>query len=68
MQSSPVERNELLTLQEAADYVRRSTRTLRRWVAHGELPGAVRVKQTLLVPRASLDAMFVPVVPQAEAA
>lgn len=53
--------SDLLTLVEAAKVVNRSTVTLRRWIRSGDLPGTVRVKQRLLVPRAALLAMYKPV-------
>ena len=59
--SSPIETRELLTLEQAAAYVHRSTRTIRRWVEGGDLPNTVRVKSQLYVPRSDLDAMFRPV-------
>ncbi len=59
--TSPIEVRELLTLEQAAAYVHRSTRTIRRWVEGGDLPNTVRVKTMLLVPRSDLDAMFKPI-------
>ncbi len=50
----------LLTLAEAAEYVRRSTRTVRRWIDDGFLRGAIRIKQKLLIPRSALDALAEP--------
>lgn len=49
-----------LSLREAADRVRRSTRTVRRWVAAGELPRAVVLKGRLLIPAGDLDALYQP--------
>ncbi len=49
-----------LSLTEAATYIQRSTRTVRRWVEEGRLPNAKRVVQRLLIPRADLDALIVP--------
>lgn len=49
-----------LSLAEAADYMKRSTRTVRRWVEEGRLPNAKRVVQRLLIPREDLDALVQP--------
>ena len=49
-----------LSLAEAADYIHRSTRTVRRWVEEGRLPNAKRVVQRLLIPREDLDALVQP--------
>ena len=49
-----------LSLSEAAEYMKRSTRTVRRWVEEGRLPNAKRVVQRLLIPREDLDALVQP--------
>jgi excisionase family DNA binding protein len=62
----PIDRSSLMSLREAAAYVGKSSRTVRRWVACGELPGTLRLKQTLLIPRPALDAMFKPALPASD--
>lgn len=57
--------SELLTVEEAAAFVRRSTRTIRRWVEDGDLPHAVRLKQQIFIPRSDLEALFRPAHPNA---
>jgi excisionase family DNA binding protein len=42
------EHNELLTAQEAADRLRITTRTLRRWIKDGKIT-AIRIGRTLRV-------------------
>lgn len=49
-----------MTLADAAKYIDRSTRTVRRWVEEGRLPNAKRIVQRLLIPRADLDAIIQP--------
>lgn len=63
-----IDRSTLLNLRESAAYVGKSPRTVRRWVALGDLPGTVRLKQSLLIPRPALDAMFKPVLPVSDRA
>jgi len=58
---APVETPALLTVQEAAERARCSTRTIRRWIKDGTLQGAVRVKRRLLVPPEALDALYQPI-------
>lgn len=48
-------RAEVLTLNEAADVLRVSRRTLERMVQRGEFPPAVKVGQQWRVSRAALD-------------
>lgn len=54
----PIDLSQYLTLAQAAERVQRSTRTIRRWVAQGELPRALRIKQRILVAPADLDALY----------
>ncbi len=55
--------NDHLSLSDAASYVGRSTRTVRRWVEDGRLPNAKRVVQRLLIPVRDLDALVQPANP-----
>lgn len=59
----PLDLSTYLTLAEAAERMKRSTRTIRRWVAQGELPNALRIKQRILVAPADLDQLYQPACP-----
>ncbi|AWB48179.1 DNA-binding protein [Gemmobacter aquarius] len=38
--SSPTSLERLMTIPDAAEYVRVSTKTIRRWISRGDLPAA----------------------------
>ena len=59
---------DFLALAEAAKYIGRSTRTVRRWVQAGDLPRTRRVKTRLYVHPSDLEAMVQPANPDALAA
>ncbi|MDA8218931.1 MAG: helix-turn-helix domain-containing protein [Chloroflexota bacterium] len=49
--------NEIMTLEEVADYLRVHYTTVRRWCHGGELP-ALRVGRTYRIRKADLDAWW----------
>lgn len=53
----------LLTPREAADILRVHPRTVQRWANDGEIPGAMRLKGRLRIPREALDGLLEPVIP-----
>lgn len=58
---------DLLTIPQAAELIGISAHTARLWANEGRFPGAVKLGRKLPIPRASLDAVFEPVVPEAKA-
>ena len=54
----PVDISTYLNLRDAAARVGRSTRSLSRWVAAGELPSTLSLKGRLLIAPADLDQLF----------
>lgn len=55
---------DLMTVQEAARFLRVSTITVRRYIAGGRL-AAVRVGRTVRIPATALERFMTPVMPQA---
>ncbi|MCB9610662.1 MAG: helix-turn-helix domain-containing protein [Polyangiaceae bacterium] len=63
---SIIEDKDLLSIPQAAELIGISAHTARLWANEGRFPDAVRLGRKLLIPRASLDAVFKPVVPGGE--
>ena len=47
--------NSLLTVSEASEILRVSTRTVRRWIAWGILPGIRVTRRTIRIRKADID-------------
>ena len=54
MQNEPEEDDALLTLKEAADHVRKTRRTLYRWIQDGTLDHVYKIKGRTLVLKSAL--------------
>jgi hypothetical protein len=55
--------DDYVPIERAAEIVKRSRQTIRRWIRRGDLPRTVWVKQQFLIHRLDLMDMFVPVSP-----
>lgn len=58
---APTERHDWLSPNAAAEYAGVSVRTVRRWIATGQLPGHRAGRRLIRIKRAELDAMLRPI-------